>query len=89
MPMPYDIIELPFRGSTRKYKKYPTGMSHVATDEEVAAWAEVTRLRAEAAGAQAACDALAAELADVRARVEGMTSPVHLPEAEPAQKRRR
>lgn len=38
MPLPYEIVELPFLAGTRQYKKYADGHSVVATGEEVAAW---------------------------------------------------
>lgn len=35
--MPYEIVEFPFNGRTRRYKKYPAG-SMPANDEESATW---------------------------------------------------
>lgn len=50
--MPWELIELPFRHSTRWYKKYPNGGTAVATDEEIATWHHVQALRLELAAAQ-------------------------------------
>jgi len=50
--MPWEIIELPFRNGTRAYKRYPNGLTFLASDEEQKIWAAVEALRQDLAAAR-------------------------------------
>lgn len=51
--MPWEIRELPYRDTTRKYVFWPDGVSRAATEEDLRIWSYVKEIEQRLADAEA------------------------------------